>query len=137
MAKLGRPVKTERPKRYYELAEKVYAGEITERDAANELGMSREWFRILLKKDFPGRPKVNKHSEMMREVGKNNRKFTTYLESHFSDLDLCNILSMHGECSRKCPLYKACEGEHKCQGLVKAMLNKLPLKPAQNTLEET
>lgn len=136
MAKLGRPKQEKRPNGWNEMAIKVLKGDISEVNAAKELGISRQWLRIMMKRDYPNETAKDRRSITTVRTGKNNRKFTTYLESYFSDLDLCNILSMHGECSRKCPLYKACEGEHKYQGLVKAMLNKLPLKDTQNTLEE-
>lgn len=137
MAKLGRPKQEKRPNGWKEMATKVLKGDISEVNAAKELGISRQWLRIMMKRDYPNETSKDRRSITTVRTGKNNRKFTTYLESHFSDLDLCNMLIMHGECSRKCPFYKACEGEHKYQGLVSAMLKKIPLKDAQNTLETT
>lgn len=120
-----------------DVAKRVISGELSQQMGADSLGIKRTTFAYQLNKKYPNRPKgVNVRKEN-RKPATGRPKKPTYLESHFSDLDLCNILSMHGECSRKCPLYKACEGEHKYQGLVKAMLNKLPLKDAQNTLEAT
>ena len=135
MAKLGRPIKTERPENYYKICDDVYEGRISEREAASMLGMSKQWFRVLLKKDFPNRPKFDRRPGSMQKIGQSNRKFSTWLELNFTDKDLCDAIS-GAEMCKQCPLYDKCNATTTSEGIIAAMLKKYPLKPAQNTLEE-
>ena len=137
--KLGRKIKTERPDGYYELAEKVLMGQMPEEDAARLCGFSRQWFRILVKRDFPGRERISRNPGVMAEIGRKNRKWTTYIEQNISDQQMCKTFKDAHCCDSLCPLYKKCKGKEKNDGLIGALLEKVPykgLKPAQNTLEE-
>ena len=137
MSKLGRPIKTERPEGWEKTIKEVFDGKLTENEAAVQLGISRQWMRIMMKRDFPEQMAKDRRIPHITEVGKSNRKYSTWLELHATDTELCYMISCSDGCEKFCPLYyNTCSVEKHCKGLISALLKKYPLKGAKNTLEK-
>lgn len=110
--------------RFNEIAGKVMAGEMSQAAGAAALGLPVTTFRYQLGKAFPDRPTgVNVRKENRSYPNGTGRPVTTetVLETVFTDEELCKVV----DCMR-CPLNhpeKGCQGP---EGLVKAMLQRIP-----------
>lgn len=124
--------KAKRPERWEEVKARYNARELTFQQAADELGISIQWFNTLLRRDEPGR-KTFKH-EHGKEIGKARKKWTTYLQKHFSDYELCMMLKSRGNCDR-CP--QVCKGYMGYKGLGAKLVAKALLKDEEKPLEES
>ena len=118
--------------RFKEIAEKVMAGELSQQQGADALGMPRSTFMFRMNKEYPNRPKgVNVRNENRAPVSGRPRKLT-YMERVYTDETLCRDLAC-----RHCPFNTdggKCKGP---KGLIEAMLRRVPLKADGNILEET
>lgn len=113
--------------RFEEIARKVMAGEMSQQQGADALGMLRGTFKYRLDKAYPDRPKgVNVRKENRRKGSGRPHTALTYLESAYTDSTLCDDLS----CSR-CPMNRGgkCQGP---EGLIKALLSRVPAKPLKD-----
>ena len=123
----------QRPEGWKETAELLQSGKITQAQACERLGITRGWLNILLDRDFPGRK--SRKAEWGKALGKSNRKYTTYLQKHFSDYEICQMIKARGKCER-CPM-KSCKSGASFKGLGAKLVAKVPLKDTQNISEAT
>ena len=116
--------------RFEEIARKVIDGEMSQQMGADALGMKRSTFAYKLNRRYPDRPKgVNIRKENRRPVV-GRPPVRSYLERVYTDKTLCMDL----KCTR-CPM-KGADG--KCrgpEGLIKAMLERGPLKDSSKVSE--
>lgn len=126
-----REQKNKRPEKWDEVKVLYLDKKIRSAEAAQMLGISLAWFHVLLHRDDPGR--ITMQGEHAKEMGKANRKYTSYLESAFSDYEICMMLKARNNCDR-CPL--SCKGYMKYKGLGKKLLERVPLKDDRKPLED-
>lgn len=117
--------------RFEEIAGRVLSGEMSQQMGADALGVPRSTFVVWLNREFPDRPRgVNIRRENRIQVS-GRPKLVTYLEAHYTDETLCRDLAC-----RNCPLNKP---DQKCkspEGLIRAMMERAPLKGTAKNLEE-
>ena len=124
-------IRAQRPEGWKEVTEKLQKGEITQVQAAEELGISKAWLNQLLNRDDPTRKSRN--PEAVRKIGLANRKYTTWIEQNFTDYEVCMMIKSRANC-HKCPL--SCKGYMKYKGLANALTQKVPLKAEEKPCEE-
>ena len=115
---------------FEEIARKVIAGEMSQQMGADALGMPRSSFVVKLNKVYPDRPKgVNIRKENRLPVS-GRPKVATYLEARYTDETLCRDLAC-----RNCPLNRPGQKCNSPEGLIAAMLQRIPLKGSAKNLE--
>ena len=115
---------------FEEIARKVIAGEMSQQMGADALGMPRSSFVVRLNKVYPDRPKgVNIRKENRMPVS-GRPKVATYLEARYTDETLCRDLAC-----RNCPLNRPGQKCNSPEGLIAAMLQRIPLKGSAKNLE--
>ena len=123
--------RSKRPEGWEEVKASYNRRELTMKEAASKLGISIQWFNVLLRRDEPGR-KGFQHDHGVA-IGKANKKYTSCLEQNFTDYELCMMIKSRANCS-KCPL--SCKGYMKYTGLGKKLVERVPLKDPSKPLEE-
>ena len=117
--------------RFKEIAGRVLSGEMSQQMGADALGVPRSTFVVWLDREFPDRPKgVNIRRENRTPVS-GRPKLVTYLEATYTDETLCRDLAC-----RNCPLNRPGEKCRSPEGLIRAMLQRIPLKGREKNLEE-
>ena len=125
--------KAKRPEGWAEVKAAYYRRELTVEQASEKLGISRQWFTTLLRRDDPAR-KSFKHENGVK-LGKSRRKWTTYLEREFSDYTLCKMIRLTENCA-KCPCN--CDGQKNYKDLRAKLIQLVPIaKTASETSEDT
>ncbi len=112
--------RTREQARWEDVKSRLESGRMTQRQAAEELGVSRSWLNVLLRRDNPRRK--DRRAENMRRVGRSNRK-PTNLENIFTDASMCKAIRAAGKCDL-CP--KQCNGQKRCKGLLGELLERSP-----------
>ena len=116
---------------FEEIAQKVIAGEMSQQMGADALDMPRSSFVVKLNKVYPDRPKgVNIRKENRLPVS-GRPKVATYLEARYTDETLCRDLAC-----RNCPLNRPGQKCNSPEGLIAAMLQRIPLKGSAKNLED-
>ncbi len=124
--------KAKRPEGWEEVKAAYNRRELTIIEAAEKLGISVQWFNVLLRRDEPGR-RTFRHEHAVA-MGRARKKWTTYLQKEFTDYTLCKMIRLTENCD-KCPAH--CEGQKSYKKLGEKLVQKVPLKDDQNILEET
>lgn len=126
-------IRNKRPEGWKETTELYLSRQINSKEACERLGISSALFFRLLHRDNPGRK--NLRAEAAQKMGKANKKYSTYLEQHFSDYELCMMLKARNHCD-VCPL--TCKQYNKYKGLGAKLVESVPIaKTASETSEET
>ena len=120
----------QRPEGWEEVKAAYNRRELTFAQAAEKLGISQQWFNVLLRRDEPGRKTFK--AEHGKNMGRANKKYTTYIEKHFSDYIMCKMIRLTENCDR-CPNGASCKGEKKNRGIVKKMLERVPINDQEET----
>ena len=123
--------KAKRPEGWDEVVMSLQKGELTQEQACERLGISRAWLNRLLHRDNPGH--YDRRKEWGKTLGKSNVRYTTYLEKHFRDSDLCKMIRVTENCG-KCPI--GCNGQKKYRGLGKKLVERV-LKAQSDISEDT
>ena len=125
--------KQQRPEKWEEVKQLYLSRQITSDEAVKMLGVSRAWFYRLLHRDNPGRKSFK--ADHAKAMGHANKKFETYLEQNFSDYLMCNAIRSANYCKR-CPCN--CKGaeQKNYRGLLKKLMEKVPLKAEEKPLEK-
>ena len=134
MSKLGRLKIESRPQGYDSAVAKVLSNEMSPKDAAKDFGCSYAWFCKLFKRDYPDfKPKTDWQKKATKEIGKANKKYTTWLEENIGDRDLCDFIRSKGKCS-ECP--RKCAKNRMSKGLAKLISEtRIPLKGMEEEKE--
>ena len=136
MAKLGRKRSETRPEGYDSAVAKVLSNEMSFKEAAKDCGCTYAWFCKLFKRDYPDfKPKTDWQKKITREIGKANKKYTSWLAANIEDADLCEFIRSKGKCS-ECP--RNCVSHRRTKGLGNVISEtRVLLKDSEKPSEES
>lgn len=117
--------------RFNEIAQKVMCGIMSQQAGADAVGMPLTTFRYHLNRAFPERPRGVQVEKGKRSYPngtgrpRGSAKTETVLETLFTDKQMCVMMIETDKC-HMCPLMDPIKGCTGCEGLVYAMLRKVP-----------